>query len=71
MGTGSIYSSKFIPLFRSEYDENYIFGCRYFYIYGVRLLSYRFDMSEQIRNSILVAAIFMVLYFALRSALLI
>ncbi len=39
-----------------------------FTIYGVRLLSYRFDMSEQIRNSILVAAIFMVLYFALRSS---
>lgn len=39
-----------------------------FTIYGVRLLSYRFEMEELTRNSILFAIIFMVLYFALRSS---
>ena len=39
-----------------------------FTIVGVKFLSYRFKMDELIRNSILLAMVFIVLFFALRSS---
>jgi hypothetical protein len=52
--TSVLYSTKVLSL---------IFG--FFTIIGIRFLSYRFEMDEKIRTSILFAMVFVILHFAL------